>query len=106
MKKNRTNWENRISEYHNRMIENVNKIQNPNEVIEEAKAENEEDSESNKLSSFSDSSPIESSNSEFVKSEIEDLEITQNERPSKGKLNFYKQQSNIEERKSGFLDLI
>eukprot|EP00343_Euplotes_focardii_P000225 CAMPEP_0205801438 /NCGR_PEP_ID=MMETSP0205-20121125/3430_1 /ASSEMBLY_ACC=CAM_ASM_000278 /TAXON_ID=36767 /ORGANISM="Euplotes focardii, Strain TN1" /LENGTH=97 /DNA_ID=CAMNT_0053066193 /DNA_START=747 /DNA_END=1037 /DNA_ORIENTATION=- len=57
MKKNRANWEGKIGEYQDRMIVNINRIHNANEVIQEAKSESEESSESNKLSSFLDSSP-------------------------------------------------
>eukprot|EP00344_Euplotes_crassus_P011182 CAMPEP_0197008840 /NCGR_PEP_ID=MMETSP1380-20130617/47091_1 /TAXON_ID=5936 /ORGANISM="Euplotes crassus, Strain CT5" /LENGTH=51 /DNA_ID=CAMNT_0042429669 /DNA_START=346 /DNA_END=497 /DNA_ORIENTATION=+ len=50
MKKNRANWESRIDEYHQRMLGNIKRIEN--NVIEEAKSENEESSSSNKMSSF------------------------------------------------------
>ena len=58
MKTNRANWESRIGEYQDRMVGDLQKVVTKNEIIEEAKSESEESSESNKLSSFQDSSQV------------------------------------------------
>ena len=100
--KNRANWESRIDEYQERMIDSLNKIHNPNEVIEEAKAESEEDSSSNKLSSFNDTSSDDYSFSDVP--DIEDSGFEKKEGDDK-KLSINKQQSAIDKRKSSFLDL-
>lgn len=103
MKKNREKWAAKIPEYQDRMEGNVKRIQN--DVIEEAKSESEEDSESNKMSSFTDSSPGDITISDYdieKKSSEERKEALNN---TNDLLNEGKQKSaEIERRKSSILD--
>ena len=93
MKKNRDNWENRIGEYQDRMLGNMKRIQDPNDVIEEAKSESEESSESNKLSSFANSSSGDYTISDMNQDENEEFDHNLNAEPVKPKLSISKQQS-------------
>jgi len=102
MKKNRENWASRIEAYQVRMEDSKVQIAIQNEIIEEAKSESEEDSASNKLSSFTDSSPQDNTISDIR----EEVENGPNyiEKP---KLSISKQKSSIvEKRKSSFLEIV
>jgi hypothetical protein len=98
MKKNRENWASRVNEYQVRMEEGKKQFFDNNAVIEEAKSESEEDSPSNKMSSFTNSSPQDCTISDIYEEEV----LKQN---NKSKPSLSKQQSKIEHRKSSFLDL-
>jgi len=69
MKKNRANWESRIGEYQDRMMGDIKIMGSMNEVIEEVKELSEEDSDSNKMSSFVDSSESEEGGDEIKEEE-------------------------------------
>ena len=76
MKTNRANWESRIGEYQDRMVGDLQKVVTKNEIIEEAKSESEESSESNKLSSFQDSSQVDWTMTEIIDNEKKDLNLS------------------------------
>lgn len=99
MKKNRETWAGRVSEYQVKMEEGMKQVMRNNEIIEEAKSESEEDSASNKMSSFSDTSP-----QDYTLSDIQE-EFKETTRPGKKKSSINRQKSNIGKRRSSPLEL-
>lgn len=99
MKKNREKWAERVPEYQKKMEDGIKQVIINNEIIEEAKSESEEDSISNKMSSFSNSSP-----QDYTISDIQE-EFKETVLPAKKKSSFNRQKSNIGKRRSSPLEI-
>lgn len=78
MRKNREKWASLIGEYQIRMEEGAKQARQNDEIIEEAKSESEEDSTSNKMSSYDDTSK-----EDYSLSELNDDINLNKSRPSK-----------------------
>lgn len=99
MKKNREKWAERVPEYQKKMEDGIKQVIINNEIIEEAKSESEEDSISNKMSSFSNSSP-----QDYTISDIQE-EFKETVLPAKKKSSFNRQKSNVGKRRSSPLEI-